>query len=333
MRSEVPAVVRAAGRRSGRGGISALLLFGAGAILSPDLAAASQSPTVAIVRSSRVGPFDEAVAAIVDALRKDPVQPEILTFDLAGERANVEPVLRRTREADPRLIITVGSLATKAVLEGSFDADVPLVFSMVLYPGASGFLEKRERGVTGASLDIPFGVQFDTLHRLLPDARRVGVLYSPEETGSVVAAAAEAATRHGLHLVTEPVDGASRALAALDALMERADAIWTVADSHVFTAETTPALLLAALRRRVPVVGLSVGQVRSGALAALVVDYADVGRQTAELASRVLHGAGASELPVTVPQRVSLALNLKTATLLGLRIPSDLEAEAREVIR
>jgi putative ABC transport system substrate-binding protein len=209
--------------------------------------------------------------------------------------------------------------------------DVPIVFSMVLYPAASGFLGGRAR-VTGASLDVPFDVQLGYLQRLLPRARRIGVLYSPEETGSVIAAARPAAERYGLELISEEVDEPSRAPLVLDSLMQKVDALWTVADSGVFTPQTTPTLLLAALRHRMPLIGLSPGHVRSGALAALVVDYEEVGRQTAELVVRVLE-APSSEVPVTAPRRVTLALNLKTAELLGLQIPKELLEEARIVVR
>ncbi len=309
------------------------LLLAAALVLCPELARASLGPRVAILRSSRVGAFDEATVAIVESLRRDPLQPEILTFDLDGDAAAGVAVLDRLRESQPGLVVTVGSLATSVALGASPSLAAPIVFSMVLYPESSGFLAPRPAGVTGASLDVPFAVLFDYLHRLLPDARRVGVLYSREETGAVVESAAEAAPRYGLEIVAESVEGPSEAPPALNRLMERVDVMWTVADSHVFTAQTTPALLLAALRRRMPLFGLSAGQVRSGALAALLVDYADVGRQTAELAARILHGANPRELPAVAPRNVSLALNLKTAALLDLRIAPDLEAQAREIVR
>lgn len=333
MRSEVREARKTHQRYGVRRGVLRWLLLAAAVLLCPELAGAGPGPRVAIVRSSRVGPFEEATSAIVETLRRDPLQPEILTFDLDGDAASGTTVLQRVRESQPRLVITVGSLAASAALDAASGIELPVVFSMVLYPEPSGFLARRTPGVTGASLDIPFDRLFDYLRRLLPEARKVGVLYCPEETGAVVKAATEAAPRYGLEIISESVDGPSKALPALNTVMERVDMMWAVADSHVFTAQTTPALLLAALRHRMPLLGLSAGQVRSGALAALLADYADVGRQTAELAARVLHGADPSELPVVAPRRVSLALNLKTAALLGLQITPDLESQAREIVR
>lgn len=293
--------------------------------------AVAARPTVALVTSSTIGPFKEAADAMQERLRRDPSQPEILTFDLAGGQETAPEVLAQIRRASPVLIITVGSLATAVVL--AQDWSVPVLFSMVLYPAQSGFLDKRARGVTGASLDVPLELQFHTLRRLLPDARRVGVLYHLAETGSIIEAARTAAPREGLELDARSVEDPGAALAALTELMEHVDVLWTVADSHVFTQQTTSAMILAALRRRIPIFGLSAAQVRTGALAALSCDYADVGTQTAEIALRILHGERAADIPPSVPRKFSLALNLKTAEHLGIPLTPSIKSEAGEVVK
>jgi putative ABC transport system substrate-binding protein len=293
-------------------------------------ASATPAPTVAIVTSSRIPPFEQAARSIAESVRRSPLQPEILTFDLDGAGDNVPAVLRQLRGAEPALIVTVGSLATGAVLAETWKA--PILFSMVLYPAQSGFITGT-RNVTGASLDLPLAQQFRALRRLLPEARRVGVLYHPDETGGIVAAARTEASREGFALEAAEVQGPEAALRALVGLLERVDVVWTVADSHVFTPQNTSALILAALRARVPVFGLSTAHVRTGAIAALYCDYADVGRQTGELALRVLGGERAGAMPPTTPRKVLLALNLRAARHLGVPIPPELERDAGEVIR
>ena len=294
--------------------------------------AASSGPTVAIVTSSRVGPFETASRAIADVLAADPRQPEVLTFDLEGERSRAAEVLAAVRRANPQLIVTVGSLAT-AVALGEPAQRTPLVFSMVLYPRQSEFLSDEKRPVTGIALDVPLDTQLDYVRRLVPQARRLGVLYHRAETGLVVDAARRQASAHGLSVVTREVEQPAGAVAALGELMEEVDVVWSVADSHVFTPQTTSALILAALRRRVPLLGLSTAHVRSGALATLYCDYEDVGRQTGELVLRVLDGARPEDIPVAGPRKVGVALNLRTAQHLGLDVSPTLVGEAGEVVR
>lgn len=300
-------------------------------LLGETSASNAVAPVVAVVKSGPLPPFERATGAITAALRKSAEQPEILTFDLGSDEANGSAVLRRVRQAKPNLIITVGSLATAAALADP--APEPVVFSMVLYPEQNGFVGAGRERVTGASLDIPADVQFGYVHRLLPAARRVGVLFHPAATASVVDAARGAASRHGLTLVAKPVTEHDDVVAALRTLMEDVDVVWAVADGHVFTPQATPALILAALQRRIPMIGLSIAHVRAGALAALFCDYEDVGEQAAAVALRVLQGEAPRRIPVTTPRRVGLALNLRTAKHLRLTVPPEVEAEARETVR
>jgi putative ABC transport system substrate-binding protein len=183
------------------------------------------------------------------------------------------------------------------------------------------------------SLDIPFDVQFKYLRRLFPAAHRVGVLYNVAETGALIEEARKVAAANGFSLVAEPVDDPMHAVATLDSLMTKVDVLWSLADSHVFTPQTTAALILASLRRGIPLFGLSTAHVRAGAVAALYCDYADIGRQTGQTALHILRGKQAGTIPVAMPKTVALALNLRSAQHVNLPISRELEAEAREVIR
>lgn len=315
-------------KRASRAGATVLLVLG----LAIQPAAAAIAARVAVIKSSSIPPFDEAAAAMIEVLRGQTPQPEILTFTLDGDLRKGAGVLDEVRAAQPKVIVTIGSLATSAALNDP-SLGAPVVFSMVLYPQQSGFVSRPGRGVTGASLDVPHEVQFRYLRQLLPSAQRVGVLYNPAETGAIVAAAAAAASALELSLVSETVEEPGRAVAALGRLMEKVDVVLAVADSHVFTAQTTSALILAALRAGKPLLGLSTGQVRAGALAALYTEYADVGRQTAEIVGRVLQGQNAGTIPVTQVRSVKLALNLRTAAHLGVKVATELESAAGEVVR
>jgi len=301
------------------------------ALLVAISADALAAPTVAVIKSGSLTPFDRATRKIVTTLQQSPVKPEILTFDLEDDEANSSAVIARARSAKPDLIVTVGSAATESALAGA--STEPIVFSMVLYPEESGLLQGHRHRLTGASLDIPVDVQFTYVRRLLPAARRVGVLFDPAETGAVIAGARGAASKHGLTLVAKPVAEGDDVVPALRNLMAEVDVVWTIADGRIFTPQTTPALILAALRQRMPLIGLSVAHVRAGALAALYCDYEDVGAQAAALALRVLQGESPASLPVTQPRRIGLALNLLTAQHLRLTIPPDVASEAEETMR
>jgi putative ABC transport system substrate-binding protein len=72
--------------------------------------------------------------------------------------------------------------------------------------------------------------------------------------------------------------------------------------------------------------------VAAGGLLSYGIDFSDLLRGAASYADRVLRGAKPSELPVQLPTKFELAINLKTAKALGLTIPPSLLAIADEVI-
>ena len=290
-------------------------------------AIAATRPVVAIVRSSRIAPFVAATQAVESELRGSPSQPELLVFDLDGDAGAAKDVMRRVADAHPAVIVPIGSLAATVVLAAP--SDVPVVFSMVLYPAASGFL-RTDRPVTGVSLDIPDEVVFRQLADLLPGRRRIGVLHSAE-TASAVSGAIRAARDHGFSFVEESVSSTSEVSARLRELLPRVDVLWTVADTKVLTPETTGAMILASMERRVAMIGLSAAHVRAGALLAFSGDHADVGRQTGEIVLRVLAGEPAGAIRVAPPRHLRLTLNSRTAKWLALDL-SDRALRGVEIV-
>lgn len=311
--------------------VAALALVLPMIVVSSHPARAGTAPKVALLMSSSIPPFEQAARSIVAALRADPLQPELITFDLQGDIAMAGAALKIFHAAEVGVVVAVGTLATAVVVDDP--VPLPAVFSMVLYPQASGLLARPGRQVTGASLDVPPAVTLRYLTRLLPGARRIGLLSNPSETGHAVDELRGAAAAAGLEVVVAAVDDPGRALAGLKELIGRADVLLAVADSHVFAPQTTSALMLEAMLNRLPVFGLSAAQVRAGALAALVVRPADVGAQAAGLVLRVLRGERPNALAVTRPAVLGLVLNAQVARRLDVAIPPALEAEAVEVMR
>ena len=194
-----------------------------------------------------------------------------------------------------------------------------------LNPVASGLVQSLQasgNNLTGASLDIPVEVQFATLKAVLPAVKTVGVLYNPQETGKVIRAAAPVAAAMGLELIAMPLSSTEKLQETLEQQKKKLEALWSVADSTVFASDRAIEFLLRkTLEYKLPFMGLSPGFVKAGALLALSVDYADVGAQCGEQAAQVLAGRPPSLLPVTIPRKVTLYLNLTVAKAIGVAIP------------
>jgi putative ABC transport system substrate-binding protein len=288
--------------------------------LAPGRAGASEIVTLTTVEAE---PYTVALRAVQDVLSQQghrvPLKEYVLKEGPARER-----ILAEIRERPPVLVLTMGSTATS--LARAQVKDVPIVFCMVLNPLASGLVQSMQssgNNLTGASLDIPAKLQFEALRSALPSAKRVGVLYNPKETEKVVAPAVRAAAALGIELVTLPVASAEEVQETVDALpRKKIDALWAVADSTVFSSSRSAEFLLRrTLDAKIPVMGLSPAFVKAGALLALSADYKDVGQQCGEQAAQVLAGQAPSSLPITVPRKVTLYVNVNVARSIGTTIP------------
>ena len=279
---------------------------------------------VIALKSLEVKPYETALKSFKETLRKKSYDLNVEEYVLNENTKQKDGLLAEIKKKSPRLIVTLGSAATSYIAEDI--KDTPVVFCMVLNPTASGFIQSMNasgNNLTGASLDIPLEAQFEALRSVIPSARKVGVIYNPSETESVIQEATRAAEQIGLELVSIPIISEEEVPEALRTLDGKVDALWSVADSTVFSRGSTKFILLHTLRNKIPFIGLSPAFVKAGALMALATDYQEVGTQCGELAVRILSGDHPSSLPITMPQTITMYLNLNTAEIIGLKIPSD----------
>ena len=99
-----------------------------------------------------------------------------------------------------------------------------------------------------------------------------------------------------------------------------------------FTTAHRASIILAAARNNVPAVYTQSFYVRDGGLLSYGLDLVDNFRRTATYVDRILRGAKPEELPVQLPTKFEMAVNLKTAKALGLNVPQSIVLRADEVI-
>lgn len=303
---------------------TAFYLFLVIALVLHSTVAGTAAETILAVTSHPAEPYQMAFARLKETLRRTGFAGNLEELPLREDGTGGDRLLRAIRARRPALLVTLGSQATAAVTDRI--KDVPVVFCMVLNPVASGFVPELEQpggNVTGASLDVPVARQFEAIRSVVPAARKVGVLFNPAETGHVVKEAEGAAREVGLTLVERAVRTPGEVPQALEALGRQVDVLWAVADATVFFGGSTEHILRYTLSNGIPFMGLSPAFVQAGALMALAVDYGEVGEQCGAQALQVLAGRQPGVLPVTVPGRVTLHLNIRTAESIGVKIPSQ----------
>jgi putative ABC transport system substrate-binding protein len=301
-------------------------------LLTTLLAVALASPApggeliIAVIKSRDIAPYNQAIRGFDDFLKARGLDPWLVPFDLERSGTTPEALLEEVRRKKPALIFTLGTRATEAAATQILD--LPVVYGVLLNPGPA---ISRNRNVTGAMMDIPFETQFAILKSMLPAARSVAILHNPAETAAVVEEADRAAKGMGLRVVPLPVRGERELPGQVKDLRQKADILWMIADSTVYTPTSTEYLLQEMMKQGVPFVGLSGRYVKAGALFAISWDYNDMGAQAGEMAHRILGGVPPWEVPPVRPRTLPLEINLRSARSLGVRIPRAILDEAAQI--
>ena len=290
-------------------------------------AEASGRALIAVLMSYKNLPLEETLGGFKDYLKGHGAGADYELFSLqTSDKGPSSPRFNEeVRSKNFLLILALGSPAVEVA--GRQGGGLPIVASMVL----SEEDIRRVPNATGVFLQFPLQTQFFWLHRILPDAVNVGVVYNPAENGARIRSATRIAAGLGLTLVPREVSTPQQLPEALKSLANHADVLWGVSDNIVVTPQTARSILLFSFRNRIPFIGLSTPWVKAGAFYALDRDYRDIGRQCAELARKVLNGAKAGALAPQPPRRVTFSLNLNTAERMKVEVPPSLRREAEKL--
>ena len=235
-------------------------------------------------------------------------------------------------------VLMANTFTSLAVLRNETRA-IPIVFVMVSDPVGTGLVASMTRpggNITGFTPFEPSlgGKWLELLKDIVPRLARVDVLFNPDTAPNAQAfleSAGTAASALRMSLNQAPVrSDAEIERAIAERAQEPASGLIIVPD--VFTAARFRLIVAAAARVRVPVIAPYRYFTTAGGIASYGVNIADEHRRAAVYIHRILRGEKPSALPVQLPTRFELVINLKTARALGLDVPPTLLARADEVI-
>jgi putative ABC transport system substrate-binding protein len=236
----------------------------------------------------------------------------------------------------PDIILANGTLPIAALQRET--RTIPIVFVNVLDPVASGVVARLDRpsgNVTGftnneASLG---GKWLELLQEIAPGLKRAAIMFNPDTAPvSVHMPSFETAARSLMVApITAPVRSDVEIEAAITAL-GREPGGGLVVLSGIFTLAHRAPIISAAARNNVPAVYAFSYYARDGGLLSYGPDAVDLYRRAATYVDRILRGAKPADLPVQLPTKFEMVVNLKTAKALGLTVPQSILQRADEVI-
>jgi putative ABC transport system substrate-binding protein len=232
------------------------------------------------------------------------------------------------------LIFTSSAAATQAARAGTHT--IPIVFTLVGDPVASGIVKTIARpggNLTGISslTTVLAAKRLEMLKTLAPSIERVWAIHYGADPASAaaVANAETAAAKLGVNLVARPV----WTTADLDRALKEVRPGDALLPPDVGTLDIPAALLETSLSGGFPIVFTAALYVEHGGLASYGAEYRAQGIQAARLVAKILRGARPADLPVEGAEQIDVALNLKTATALALKVPRKALFRANLVLR
>jgi putative tryptophan/tyrosine transport system substrate-binding protein len=256
----------------------------------------------------------------------------------AGDAERISAFAKELVDTRSDVIIGHTTAAVKALLRET--RTIPIVFVAVTDPIGSGFVSSLSRpggNVTGfIDLEPSLGSKWvELLKQMAPNLTRLGCIFNPTTAaggGSYYMSSVEAAaSSFGIQAVAAPAHNAEEIERVLTSLTgDPAGGLIVMPD--IFNGIHRSLIISTANRLRVPAVYAFRFFATGGGLASYGVDLTDLFRRGAVYADRVLRGALGADLPVQLPTKFELVINLKTAKDLGLEVPPSLLARADEVI-
>jgi putative tryptophan/tyrosine transport system substrate-binding protein len=233
------------------------------------------------------------------------------------------------------VIFAAGPLAVAAARNAT--GNIPVVaIDLESDPVAMGYVKGLARpggNMTGMFLDIPelSGKQVGLLKEIVPRLSRLAIFGIPGLNTLQFAATETAARAFAVEAEIMEVRVPGDFEQALEAARKRhVEAGILLSSPLVFISSKQIGEL--AIAQRLPLISLFAEFPKAGGLMAYGPNVGELYRRCGDYVGKVLHGAKPSELPIQRPERFDLVINLKTATALGLDMPTQLQQLADEVI-
>jgi putative ABC transport system substrate-binding protein len=313
--------------------LTVVLVLGLAGIASAD----DKKITIGISQIVEHPALDAARKGFIDALKDNGyVEGQNVTYDIQiaqGNMATANSIAKSFVGNKVDLIHTIATPTSQACVNAT--KTIPIVISSVTDPVGAGLVKSLEApgaNVTGTTDRSPVDRQMDLILEIAPKAKRLGVIYNSGEDNSLASLKQiqEEAAKRNMEVVEAPVSNSSGVFLAAKSLVGRVDAVHIPTDNTVVSAFDSVAKVCA--ENRIPLFAADTDSVPRGAVAAIAIDYYRLGRQSGEMAVRILKGEDPGTMPVETQKDLKLVVNKEAAEKMGVTLSESVLKRADQVL-
>ena len=232
------------------------------------------------------------------------------------------------------MIVAIATPIAQSAYAATQGNNIPVIFTAVTDPIAAGIANSDGTpvgNITGTSDKLPVEEQLKLIREMYPEATKLGILYTTSEVNSVssIEEYKKIAPNYNFNIITRGVSQTSEISLATDNILNEIDVMTNLTDNTVVA--SLPLILEKANVKNIPVFGSEIEQVKMGCIACVGLDYFELGKQTANIASRILKGEDIKNINYEIIQEAARYINTKVCENLNCNITDEMISAAKEV--
>ncbi len=298
----------------------------------------SDGYTIGISQFAEHGSLDNCREGFLEGLKEEGIEEgKNLTVEYQNAQADTgtaSTIADSFVSENVDMICAIATPCAASAYNSAMKTDIPVVYTAVSDPLAAGLANEDGSSVgniTGSSDILPVEEQLKMIREILPDAKKIGILYTTSEANScsTIEEYKKLAGDYDFEIVDSGINTSADVEIAASDLVSKVDCLCNLTDNTVVSALQT--VLDKANSQKIPVFGSEIEQVKSGCVASMGIDYYQLGIETGKMAAKILKGeAKASETNYITASKAELYVNTAAADKIGLKLDDSYISGAAE---
>ena len=301
-------------------------------------AATESGYKVGISQFAEHGSLDNCREGFLEGLKEEGIEEgKNLTVDYQNAQTDTgtaSTIADSFVSAKDDLICAIATPCAASAYNSTMNTDIPVVYTAVSDPVSAGLANEDGSSIgniTGSSDILPVEEQLKMIRAMLPDAKKIGILYTTSEANScsTIEEYKKLAGNYNFEIVDTGINTSADIEIAATDLVGKVDCLCNLTDNTVVNALQT--VLDKANSAKIPVFGSEIEQVKSGCVASMGIDYYQLGIETGKMAAKILKGEEkASDTPYITASKAELYVNTAAADKIGMKLDESYIKDAAQ---